>query len=119
LDRLRREIQRVFSTVDLLVTPTTPVPAPSIHEIQGPGRPKGSPGLLRNTTRFNIYGLPSVSVPCGFTAAGLPVGLQISGPNWSEAQVLALAYAYEQAAPWHLKHPDTAPGGNSTAQAAV
>jgi aspartyl-tRNA(Asn)/glutamyl-tRNA(Gln) amidotransferase subunit A len=106
LDRLRRVVQNVFSTVDLLITPTTPVPAPTIEEIQGAKRPKGSPGLLRNTTRFNVYGLPSVSVPCGFTSAGLPVGLQISGPNWSEAKVLALAYAYEQATPWHRKHPD-------------
>ena len=105
LDRLRRSVQRVFSAVDLLVTPTTPVPAPTIAECRA-GRPEDAPDLLRNTTRFNIYGLPSVSVPCGFTSEGLPIGLQISGPNWSESKVLALARAYEQATPWHSRHPD-------------
>jgi aspartyl-tRNA(Asn)/glutamyl-tRNA(Gln) amidotransferase subunit A len=107
LDQLRRSIQAVFSTVDLLVTPTTPVPAPTIAECRA-GRPDDAPDLLRNTTRFNIYGLPSISVPCGFTSGGLPIGLQISGPNWSEAKVLALARAYERATPWHSRHPDLA-----------
>jgi aspartyl-tRNA(Asn)/glutamyl-tRNA(Gln) amidotransferase subunit A len=105
LDRLRRSVQAVFATVDLLVTPTTPVPAPTIAECLA-GRPEGAPDLLRNTTRFNIYGLPSISVPCGFTREGLPIGLQISGPPWSEVKVLALARAYERATPWHSKHPD-------------
>ena len=105
LDRLRRSVQRVFSTVDLLITPTTPVPAPTIAECRA-GRPDDAPDLLRNTTRFNIYGLPSVSVPCGFTTGGLPIGLQISGPNWSEAKVLALARAYERATHWHSRHPE-------------
>jgi aspartyl-tRNA(Asn)/glutamyl-tRNA(Gln) amidotransferase subunit A len=105
LDRLRRSVQAVFSAVDLLVTPTTPVPAPTIAECRA-GRPEDAPDLLRNTTRFNIYGLPSISVPCGFTSEGLPIGVQISGPPWSEAKVLALARAYERATPWHSKHPD-------------
>jgi aspartyl-tRNA(Asn)/glutamyl-tRNA(Gln) amidotransferase subunit A len=104
LDQLRRSVQRVFSLVDLILTPTTPVPAPSIEEVRR-GRPESAPDLLRNTTRFNIYGLPSVSIPCGFTRGGLPIGLQISGANWSEARVLALAYSYEQATQWHAMHP--------------
>ena len=107
LDRLRLSVQAVFSTVDLLVTPTTPVPAPTIAECLA-GRPDDAPDLLRNTTRFNIYGLPSISVPCGFTSGGLPIGLQISGPAWSEAKVLALARAYERATSWHSRHPNLA-----------
>ncbi len=107
LDELRRTVQSAFSEVDLLITPTTPVPAPAIEDIQQRRRPKGAPGLLRNTTRFNIFGLPSVSVPCGFTAGGLPIGLQISGPNWREANVLALAHAYERSTDWHKRRPGT------------
>jgi aspartyl-tRNA(Asn)/glutamyl-tRNA(Gln) amidotransferase subunit A len=49
--------------------------------------------------------LPTISVPCGFTKAGLPIGLQISGPNFAETRVLALAHAYEQATEWHTRAP--------------
>jgi aspartyl-tRNA(Asn)/glutamyl-tRNA(Gln) amidotransferase subunit A len=62
--------------------------------------------LLRNTRPFNVWGLPAISVPCGFTRAGLPVGLQIAGPPWSEAAVLSVAHAYEQATSWHKREPD-------------
>jgi aspartyl-tRNA(Asn)/glutamyl-tRNA(Gln) amidotransferase subunit A len=106
MDALRRSVQQVFSKVDLLITPTTPLPPPTIEEIRKGRRPKGAPGLLRNTTRFDIYGLPAISIPCGFTSSGLPIGLQISGPNWSEAKVLALAHAYEQATSWHTRRPN-------------
>jgi aspartyl-tRNA(Asn)/glutamyl-tRNA(Gln) amidotransferase subunit A len=98
----------VFSEFDILVTPTTPAPPPTIDEMQKGQRPKGSPGLLRNTTRFNVYGLPSVSIPCGFTSGGLPIGLQLSGPDWSEANVLALAHAYQRATDWHTRRPGIA-----------
>jgi aspartyl-tRNA(Asn)/glutamyl-tRNA(Gln) amidotransferase subunit A len=103
----RREIARVFETVDVLVTPTTPVTAPMIAELQEDPdllRPRELE-LLRNTRPFNVWGLPSISLPCGFTAAGLPIGLQISGPQWEEARVLQLAYAYEQATEWHKRQP--------------
>ena len=52
---------------------------------------------LRNTRPFNAFGLPTVSIPCGFTDAGLPVGLQIAGPKFAESTVLAFAHAFEQA----------------------
>jgi aspartyl-tRNA(Asn)/glutamyl-tRNA(Gln) amidotransferase subunit A len=52
--------------------------------------------LLRNTRPFNVWGLPAISVPCGFTRSGLPIGLQIAGPHWREDFVLNLAYAYEK-----------------------
>jgi Asp-tRNA(Asn)/Glu-tRNA(Gln) amidotransferase A subunit family amidase len=61
--------------------------------------------LLRLCRPANLAGLPAISVPCGFTRAGLPVGLQIIGPRCSEEMVLRLALAYEQAHPWHTKHP--------------
>ena len=61
--------------------------------------------LTRNTVPFDVYGLPTITVPCGFTHDGLPIGLQISGPPWGEAVVLRLAHAYEQATDWNRRPP--------------
>jgi aspartyl-tRNA(Asn)/glutamyl-tRNA(Gln) amidotransferase subunit A len=61
--------------------------------------------LLRNTRPFNVWGLPAVSLPCGFTKSGLPIGLQIAGPPWREDLVLRLAHAYESATAWHERRP--------------
>jgi aspartyl-tRNA(Asn)/glutamyl-tRNA(Gln) amidotransferase subunit A len=108
LQQIRSEIDNVFETVDALVTPTMPVPAPAIDELkQNPDmlRPRELL-LLRNTRPVNVWGLPAISVPCGFTAAGLPIGLQIIGPHWGEARVVRLAYAYEQATDWHKQSPE-------------
>ena len=58
---------------------------------------------IRNTAPFDVWGNPTISVPCGFTRQGLPIGLQISGPNGGEATVLQLARAYEQATDWHTR----------------
>jgi aspartyl-tRNA(Asn)/glutamyl-tRNA(Gln) amidotransferase subunit A len=109
LQQARREIAQVFVDSDVLVTPTTPVPAPTIVELQqNPDllRPRELL-LLRNTRPFNVWGLPAISVPCGFTRAGLPVGLQMAGPNWGEAGVLRAAHAYEQATVWHKREPES------------
>jgi len=103
----RQDIAKIFETVDMLVTPTTPIPAPSIVELQqNPDllRPRELL-LLRNTRPFNVWGLPTISVPCGFTRSGLPIGLQIAGPHWNERSVLQLAHAYEQATTWHNQKP--------------
>jgi aspartyl-tRNA(Asn)/glutamyl-tRNA(Gln) amidotransferase subunit A len=63
--------------------------------------------LLTQFTRpFNLTGAPAISVPCGFDDLGLPVGLQIAGKPWNEGTVLRVAYAYEQATPWHTHRPD-------------
>jgi aspartyl-tRNA(Asn)/glutamyl-tRNA(Gln) amidotransferase subunit A len=108
LQKMRAEIDRVFENVDVLVTPTTAVVAPAIAELkQNPDLLRPSELLLlRNTRPANMWGLPAISVPCGFTAAGLPIGLQIIGPHWREYRVLQLAYAYEQATRWHKQHAD-------------
>jgi aspartyl-tRNA(Asn)/glutamyl-tRNA(Gln) amidotransferase subunit A len=102
LDTARRAIGAVFSTVDLLITPTTAVPPPTIEEAVRLGV---DVELNRNTAPFNVYGLPTISIPCGFTSSGLPVGMQISGRRFGEAEVLALAYAYEHATDWHTRRP--------------
>ncbi|MFZ0284347.1 MAG: amidase [Terriglobales bacterium] len=107
LAKVRSDIERVFANLDFIVTPAVPIPAPVIAELkQNPEllRPRELV-LLRNTRPFNVWGLPAISVPCGFTRAGLPVGLQIAGPPWSEAAILRLAYAYEQATEWHKQEP--------------
>jgi len=108
LQKIRGEIKRVFENVDVLVTPTAPIPAPTIAELkENPDllRPRELL-LLRNTRPANMWGLPAISVPCGFTSAGLPIGLQIIGPHWREDKVLQLAYAYEHATAWHKCSPE-------------
>jgi aspartyl-tRNA(Asn)/glutamyl-tRNA(Gln) amidotransferase subunit A len=105
LETARREIAALFKNVDLLITPTLPVPPPAIAELKkDPSllRPKEIV-LLRNTRPWNVWGVPAISVPCGFTQAGLPIGLQIAGPPWREDLVLRIAYAYEQATEWHKR----------------
>ena len=107
LKTLRDEIGTIFEKTELLVTPAVPIPAPQIADLKEHPeqlRPRELI-LLRNTRPFNVWGLPAISVPCGFTNSGLPIGLQIAGPHWGEAKVLQLAYAYEQATAWHTREP--------------
>jgi aspartyl-tRNA(Asn)/glutamyl-tRNA(Gln) amidotransferase subunit A len=107
LASIRSEIRSVFENVDFLVTPTTPIPAPGIAELKQNLdllRPCELV-LLRNTRPVNVWGLPAVSLPCGFTRSGLPIGLQIVGSHWGEERVLQLAHAYEHATNWHERRP--------------
>ena len=107
LDQIRRSVSRVFEIVDLLITPTACVPPFAIADLADPNTLREKELLmLRNTRPFNMLGLPTVSVPCGFTRAGLPIGMQITGPPDGEATVLRLAYAYEQATGWHKRKPN-------------
>jgi aspartyl-tRNA(Asn)/glutamyl-tRNA(Gln) amidotransferase subunit A len=107
LERTRRTIGQIFQTVDLLITPTSPILPPAIAEF--PGDRNGSIDFvnrnIRNTSPFDVYGWPTISVPCGFSASGLPIGLQISGALGQDAAVLQLAHAYEQATDWHTRKP--------------
>jgi aspartyl-tRNA(Asn)/glutamyl-tRNA(Gln) amidotransferase subunit A len=98
VDLARREIKKTFQNVDVLVTPTVPMP-PTLIANPGGG------GSGRNTSPFDVFGIPTIAVPCGFTNAGLPIGIQISGAPWAESVVLALAHAYEQATQWHTRRP--------------
>jgi aspartyl-tRNA(Asn)/glutamyl-tRNA(Gln) amidotransferase subunit A len=111
VDIVRREIKKVFATVDLLITPTQRgvaqliAPPPGAPSGRGGAAPAGGAGGLVNTAAFDIYGLPTISIPCGFTASGLPIGLQISGHHFAESTVLSLAHAYERATDWHTRQP--------------
>jgi aspartyl-tRNA(Asn)/glutamyl-tRNA(Gln) amidotransferase subunit A len=93
----------LFKNVDVLVTPTFMQPPPTIAASLA--SPPAETGMIRNTLPFNVLGLPTISVPCGFTRAGLPIGLQITGPRLGEARVYALAHAYEQGSEWHRRAP--------------
>jgi aspartyl-tRNA(Asn)/glutamyl-tRNA(Gln) amidotransferase subunit A len=99
----RNTIADLFTRVDLLVTPTTMAMPDKVADALA--RAPAEIRLIRNTVPFNALGIPTISAPCGFTRAGLPIGLQISGPRLAEARVFALAHAYEQATEWHLRQP--------------
>jgi len=99
----RNTVGRHFEQVDLMVTPTSMAPPVAIADALA--KVPDESGMIRNTLPFNVYGIPTISVPCGTTRAGLPIGLQISGPPLGEANVLALSHAYERATRWHEGMP--------------
>jgi aspartyl-tRNA(Asn)/glutamyl-tRNA(Gln) amidotransferase subunit A len=105
LELLRREVKNAFTAVDLLIMPTMPLLQSKISD-----NVDATPDLryalaIRNTAPFNILGVPAISIPCGFTTSGLPIGVQIVGAPFAESKVLALAHAYEQATQWHSRSP--------------
>jgi aspartyl-tRNA(Asn)/glutamyl-tRNA(Gln) amidotransferase subunit A len=105
--RKRREVLEVFEQVDAIITPTSPVLPPTLADLEAMSDElrRRELVMLRNTRPFNVYGLPSLSIPCGFSKSGLPIGLQISGAPGAEGQVLALARAYEKANTGPSKRP--------------
>jgi aspartyl-tRNA(Asn)/glutamyl-tRNA(Gln) amidotransferase subunit A len=110
LDLLRRTIDDAFTDFDLVVLPTrrrTPRTIDASIKREESDKPRNPE--LENTGQFNIYGIPAISVPCGFTPTGLPIGLMIAGPRFSEGKVLALANAYERATEWHKRKPALTP----------
>ena len=103
---IKEEHARVLQEVDVLATPTAPIPAPRIEDkivrVGGksyPVRGPGSGSVSRNTNPSNSTGLPAISVPCGLTTAGLPVGLQLIGRAFEEPLLLQIAHAYEAISP--------------------
>jgi aspartyl-tRNA(Asn)/glutamyl-tRNA(Gln) amidotransferase subunit A len=104
--RTQAEVQKrcelFFESYDLLIVPTTPIAAPTIaghNAVEQAGR------LTRFTAPFNLTGLPALSLPCGFTREGLPIGLQIVSRAWADAKALNAGYAFEQATEWHKRLP--------------
>ena len=108
LDQVRRAIAHAFDGVDLLITPTVRLPPLTIADLQAdPDTIRAKElAMLHNTRPWNFPGLPTISVPSGFTRTGLPIGMQITGPPGGEATVLRLAYAYEQATEWRKRKPN-------------
>jgi aspartyl-tRNA(Asn)/glutamyl-tRNA(Gln) amidotransferase subunit A len=115
---IRRTVDAAFEDIDLVVMPTTRGLPPNIDDSLADqmGTKKklvydffeGSSGC-NNTAPFDVYGIPALSLPCGFSKSGLPIGLMIAGPHFSEGKVLALAYAYQQATDWHKRKPALTP----------
>lgn len=110
LEALRRTIDDSFSTFDLVVLPTrrhTPRTIDAALKRELDEKPRNPE--LENTQAFDYYGIPAITVACGFTSGGLPIGLMIAGPRFSEGKVLALARAYQQATDWHQRRPPIRP----------
>jgi aspartyl-tRNA(Asn)/glutamyl-tRNA(Gln) amidotransferase subunit A len=99
---LRRRYEELFEHYDILLTPTTPIAAPE----SGADAVERARLLTRFTAPFNLTGLPAISLPCGFTAQGLPIGMQLVARPWDEARLLQAAYAYEQATVWQQRKPN-------------
>jgi aspartyl-tRNA(Asn)/glutamyl-tRNA(Gln) amidotransferase subunit A len=99
---IRQDFLNAFREVDALITPTSPMPAFKIGE-------KSDPLALYlcdiYTIGVNLAGLPAISVPCGFTQSGLPIGAQLIGQPFEESNLLAIAQAYERAQEWGARHP--------------
>ncbi|MGH9688691.1 MAG: amidase [Candidatus Acidiferrales bacterium] len=110
----KREVEAqfdaAFESADVIVAPSTPIAGPRIGETgirtAGDRETTVRSELLRLTRPTNISGHPAISIPCGFTPAGLPVGLQLIGPKWGEARLFAIALAYEDATEWRARHPE-------------
>jgi aspartyl-tRNA(Asn)/glutamyl-tRNA(Gln) amidotransferase subunit A len=111
LIRLRNTIDDAFVDFDLVALPTMRVVPPTINdELNREEEPKPrEPAETSNCPAFNTFGIPAVSIPCGFSASGLPIGLMIAGPRFSEGRVLALAHAYEKTTQWHSMRPKLSP----------
>jgi aspartyl-tRNA(Asn)/glutamyl-tRNA(Gln) amidotransferase subunit A len=106
--RMRAECEAAFQDVDAIVAPTVPIPAPPISAeyVQIAGEQVGVRTALVGMNRpANFTGLPAMSVPCGFTRDGLPIGLQLIGRAFDEATLLRIAFAYERAHDWGTRHP--------------
>jgi len=96
---VRRRSEALFRQYDALLLPSTPITALPIDDIENSA--SQAPALTRFTAPFNLSGVPALSVPCGFTKGGLPIGLQIVSGYWQETKVLRAGYAFEQATEWH------------------
>ncbi len=104
--RTRDELRRAYATAlaewDAIVLPTTPTTAP-LRE--GGDAVAAAARLTPYTSPFNLTGLPAISIPCGFDASGLPIGLQLVARPWAEARLLRIARAYERATAWSARRP--------------
>jgi aspartyl-tRNA(Asn)/glutamyl-tRNA(Gln) amidotransferase subunit A len=113
LTALRRTIDSAFDTFDLVILPTERVLPTTIAAAEESDRIAEETGVpstdtyvaIANTYQFNLYGLPALTMPCGFSKEGLPIGMTIAGPRFSEGKILALAKAFESATDWHTRTP--------------
>jgi aspartyl-tRNA(Asn)/glutamyl-tRNA(Gln) amidotransferase subunit A len=108
LQTYQQQLDQALETTDLLIAPTIPMDAPALDQkevIFGKIHEDVRTALLRLTRPGNLSGLPSISLPCGFSSRNLPIGLQLIGRRHGEAALLRAAYAYEAATSWHQQFP--------------
>lgn len=98
----RRQLEHLLANYDLLLIPATPIAAPPL---EGPDAVEQARILTRFTAPFNLSGLPAISIPCGFTESGLPIGLQLVARPWAEAMLLRAAEVYQAVTDWHEREP--------------
>ena len=98
---MKREFAQVLQEVDVLASPTMPTAPPRFDE----SNPLSPARSISFVGAYNMTGMPAISVPCGFTPAGLPVGLQIAGKPFDEPTVLRVGYTYERHARWFERRP--------------
>jgi amidase len=104
--QLKGEIECLLSSVDLLLMPVMGVATPSLAAMKAAGRtPQTTAARLRYTAPFDMSGHPTLTLPGGITADGVPVGFQIVGHAFDEAGILAAGHAFQQATDWHLRRP--------------
>jgi aspartyl-tRNA(Asn)/glutamyl-tRNA(Gln) amidotransferase subunit A len=108
---IRDEVLKAFQKYDLLLSPTSPKPVPQIaNMLKTANFPVKEDVLKRHADGHVAFapltGCPAISIPCGFSQTGLPIGLQIAGRPFEDKVVLRAAYAYEQNTEWHNRHPD-------------
>jgi aspartyl-tRNA(Asn)/glutamyl-tRNA(Gln) amidotransferase subunit A len=104
-------IMSLFKQFDAIVTPSEPIVAPEVGQQTvrfGDVEESVDSALVRYLAPFNLTGLPALSIPCGFSKGGLPIGMQIIGKAYDETTVLRIGHAYEQSTDWHLKAPEMA-----------
>ena len=105
---LKRNFNEAFKWAEVIVSPTLPALPPLVGEVwvkSGDLREHVIDAFLRFNIPYDLTGLPAISVPCGFSSAGLPIGLQIAGRAFEESTILRFAHAYEQSTDWHLARP--------------
>lgn len=100
---IRQDFDAAFKEVDLIVTPVTPTPAFKLGEKSEDPLQMYLSDIF--TISVNLAGLPAIALPCGFSKAGLPIGLQLIGRAFQEDTLLRAAHAYEQATQWRTKKP--------------
>jgi aspartyl-tRNA(Asn)/glutamyl-tRNA(Gln) amidotransferase subunit A len=100
---IRQDFTEAFKRCDVIVTPTSPTPPFKFGEKMDDPLQMYLSDIL--TISANLAGVPGISINCGFTKSGLPIGLQIIGKPFDEETVLKVAHAYERATPWHGERP--------------
>jgi amidase len=108
--RVRRnfcgQFDRLWADIDLLLVPTTPMTVPTMQDMQVKVHDMGFMGeLVRFTVPFDLTGSPTITLPCGFSADGLPLSFQLVGPHLSEDLLCRAGHAFQQATDWHRRHP--------------